>query len=122
VFIDSAKEIFVADAYNNRVQRFSRNRAPLVIGSAGNDDGELKVADAVAVGPSGRLFVADFENSRIEIFDTTGAWLGLFGGKGSAPGKFDRPTDIAIAPDGSVYVVDFGNNRIQRFKLIREEL
>ncbi len=84
-------------------------------GARSPQPGSLRVATGVAADELGRIYVADFENHRIQVFTAGGKLLALFGAQGSGPGEFERPTDLDIGPDGRIYVVDFGNDRIQLF-------
>jgi len=113
---------YVADAYNNRVQRFSRAGerigtwgGPLGLGIPGRWKGWFRVATGVHVDPGGRVFVADFYNHRVQAFGPDGRFEAEWGGKGTANTALDRPTDVATDGAGNVYVVDFGNDRIQVF-------
>jgi DNA-binding beta-propeller fold protein YncE len=67
------------------------------------------------VTPEEVVYVADFQNHRIQVFSREGAFLTAFGSHGSDPGQFNRPTDLDFGPDGRIYVVDSGNDRIQVF-------
>lgn len=113
---------YVADAYNNRIQRFSPDGerldtwgGPLGLGIPGPWKGWFKVATGVHAGPGGRVFVADFYNHRVQAFGPSGGFVTEWGSAGSGAGMFDRPTDVATDGAGNVYVVDFGNDRIQVF-------
>lgn len=86
--------------------------------TSGSGHGWFKTATGVATDGDGNVFVADFENHRVQKFTSEGEFLGAFGEQGSGPGQFDRPTDAAIDQDGNLYVVDFGNNRVQKFQPI----
>ena len=121
----------VADAYNNRIQIFGPDGSyrtkwggPLGLGIPGWWPGWFRVATGVAVGPAGRVYVADFYNNRIQVFSAAGAFLGQFSGSASASasasGQLDLPTDVAVGPDGTIYVVDFGHDRIAVFQQERE--
>ncbi len=114
--------LIVADAYNNRVQLLSREGeavsrwgGPFGLGVPGSRGGWFRVATGVATDTLGRIYVADFENHRIQAFDDKGRLLSMFGDRGSDLGEFEHPTDLDIAADGRIYVVDFGNHRIQIF-------
>jgi DNA-binding beta-propeller fold protein YncE len=115
--------IYVADAYNFRVQQFSsagkflrKWGGPLGLGIPGKLKGWFKVATGTAVDGKGNLYVADFDNHRIQKFSHDGGYITAFGQAGGGEGQFDRPTDIAVDSEGLVYVADFGNNRIQVFR------
>lgn len=114
--------LYVADAYNNRIQRFAPDGrllgvwgGPLGLGIPGPWRGWFRVATGVAVGFEGQVYVADFYNHRVQKFGPGGAFKAEWGAEGPQLGQFDRPTDVAIGPKGRAYVVDFGNNRVQVF-------
>ena len=69
----------------------------------------------LALGPDGRVFVADAGGSLIQILDARGKFLSSFGNRGSEPGKLKNPEGIAVGADGRVYVDDTGNNRVEVF-------
>ena len=64
---------------------------------------------------NGNVYVADWDNDRIQYFTPTGSFKGTWGTHGSANGRFNCPTGVAVAPNGRVYVADSGNDRIQFF-------
>jgi hypothetical protein len=70
---------------------------------------------AVAVGPSGIVYVAEGKEARVSYYSASGSLLGEWGRTGSGPGEFHGPNDIAVAPTGTVYVSDSRNGRIQYF-------
>lgn len=59
--------IFVADFYNHRIQKFTpRGTFLSSFGTLGHGDGQLYFAVGVAVAPDGSVFVVDFGNNRIQ--------------------------------------------------------
>jgi len=70
---------------------------------------------AVAVGPSGNVYVAEGRQDRISYYSASGSFLGEWGRSGSGHGEFNGPNDITVAPSGTVYVSDSGNGRVQYF-------
>jgi DNA-binding beta-propeller fold protein YncE len=62
------------------------------------------------------LYITDGGNNRVQVFDSTGAYLTTIGGSwGMRTGQLRGPSGIAIGPDGSLYVADSDNHRIQKF-------
>ncbi|MCB0036375.1 MAG: TIGR03663 family protein, partial [Anaerolineales bacterium] len=82
----------------------------LVIG-----DGELNTPRNAAVGPDGRLYVADSGNHRIAVFED-GVLVNSFGQFGALEGEFNEPWGLAV-DDEFVYVADTWNHRLQKFTL-----
>ena len=64
---------------------------------------------------AGNIYVADRDNHRVQVFDSTGRFLRKWGSQGSGDGRFNRPEGIAIDRAGNVYVTDANNDRVQVF-------
>ncbi len=64
----------------------------------------------------GRVWVADFGNSRLRVFDRDGAPLGGWGGRGSGQFGFRELCGVTIRGD-SLYVADTWNGRVQAYAL-----
>lgn len=74
----------------------------------------MKEPRDAAVDGKGRLWVADFGNSRVRVFDAAGGFLGGWGGRGS--GTFGLKEPCAVAADGDqLYVADTWNGRVQHY-------
>ena len=78
-------------------------------------EGSFKEPDAVAIDPSGDIWVADSRHNRVVEFDTTHKVLRQFGTEGTGEGQFDGIRGIAADASGDVYVTDYGNDRVQEF-------
>ena len=84
-------------------------------GEYGTDNGRFKNPEGLAVGPDGRVYVADAGNHRIQAFDAQGNFLFKWGSSGAGDGQFNSPGDVAVDGAGNVYVADRSNYRIQAF-------
>jgi DNA-binding beta-propeller fold protein YncE len=76
----------------------------------------MKEPRGAAVDGAGRLWVADFGNSRLRVFDPFGGSLGGWGGRGGGTFGLREPCGVAIRED-AVYVADTWNGRVQSFTL-----
>ncbi len=98
-----------------------RLSADLVIGTAGQDEGQFNAPRGIAFAPDGSFYVADSRNHRIQHFSADGHFLGDWGTFADStvapapPGAFNEPWGVAVGPDGSVYVTDTWNHRVQKF-------
>ncbi len=70
---------------------------------------------AVAVDPSGDIFVADSAKDQVLEFSSARKLLRQFGSEGSGEGQFKGISGVASNSAGDVYVADQGNDRIQEF-------
>ncbi len=62
----------------------------------------------------GRLYVPEYFNDRLQVFDLDGTPIASVGETGSGPGQFNAPGGVAVAADGDLYVADFYNQRVQQ--------
>lgn len=74
----------------------------------------LREPRAVAVDGTGRLWVTDFGNSKLRVFDESGGLLGGWGGRGSGRHGLREPSGIAIRGD-RVLIADTWNGRVASF-------
>lgn len=66
--------------------------------------GRFHVPHGVFVAADGRVFVADRQNDRVQIFDGDGTYVAEWAG-------FSRPCDLLISADGTLYVAELGSGR-----------
>ena len=118
-----------AEAAKNPYEGGQRQVAALQqIGSAGvpgTTTGQFKFPRSVAVDDSGRIYVADSGNNRVQVFNPDGSFLQEWGStckldtkegcQGEGQGQFNEPWGIVVGKDGSVYVSDTWNHRVQKF-------
>jgi YYY domain-containing protein len=72
-----------------------------------------------AVDARERIWIADFGNSRLRVFDKDGGFLGGWGGRGSGPHGFNELCAVAIRGE-DLYVADTWNGRVQAYALSGE--
>jgi hypothetical protein len=102
-------DLYVSDGYGNaRVHRFSADGQLLQSwGEPGTAAGQFNLPHGVCIARDGRVFVADRENDRIQIFSPVGEFLEQWT-------NVQRPTGIRMDPQGLIYVSElawFPGNR-----------
>ncbi|MEW6159638.1 MAG: 6-bladed beta-propeller [Verrucomicrobiota bacterium] len=104
-------DFYVADGYgNSRVVKFDRNgKFLLAWGRKGTAPGEFNLPHAVQVDASGRVFVGDRENNRIQVFDAQGKFLRQFGGF--------APFGLFMTSDQTLFVADGRANQVMKMTL-----
>ncbi len=115
--IDALHRLYVADTFNDRVQRYDPlARTWMAWGSYSNNGpaGTFNKPRGITVDGAGRIFVADQNNSRIQVF-SNGQWSAI-GRLGTALGEFNSPADVAVDSIGNLYVADKVNDRVQRLE------
>lgn len=97
--------MYVADAYNNRVQVFDL-KGNYVKMMGWNE--HIKVATGLKVTDT-QVIIADFEGNRVLIYDLNGNLFQIL------TNKFNQPTDIEIVSD-KMYVVNYKGKSISIFE------
>lgn len=146
VALDTGGRLYVSDANNNRVLRFDAAatksngaNADAVFGqpdfatvSSGTTQSKLKLPQGVATDADNRLYVADFSNSRVLIFNNAGTaangalasvvlgqpnfTTGTANTGGVSAVSMANPVSMSFDQStSSLFVADYGNNRVLRF-------
>lgn len=121
--VDKAGNVYVADTWNHRIQKFDANGKFIKTwGVNGDTRGvaqgrplEFYGPRALALDAQGNLYVADTGNKRVTKFTANGDPLAQFGGIGTGDGQFNEPVGLAIDAQGNIFVADTWNQRIQKF-------
>lgn len=90
--------VFVTDGYcTGRVVKLdAAGRQVAEWGTWGSDAGRFVIPHGIAVGLDGRVFVADRNNARIQVFDQDGRFLDTWPYAGMV-------SSVAVGPAGTVY-------------------
>jgi len=106
-------DLYISDGYvNSRVIKFNRDGEYITHwGRKGTGDGEFNLVHDVCLDSEEKVYVADRANSRVQIFDTNGKFLGKWTDVG-------QPWGLAYSrKENCVYMADGLNNRIVRLSL-----
>jgi len=103
VALSKAGDLYVSDGYgNSRVHKFTGDGVyQFSWGEPGSGPGEFILPHAIVVDLHDRVYVADRENSRIQVFDTAGNYITEWN-------HVTRPDDLFIDVDENLYVAELG--------------
>jgi sugar lactone lactonase YvrE len=108
--------VFVSDVANHAIVVLDRRTGDEIrrIGKEGKQEGEFYYPVALAIGPSGDLYVTDSFNCRVQRLTPEGEFVSSVGQPGKRLGDFARPKGVAVDRDGRIYAVDasFANCQI----------
>ena len=112
--------ILVADSRDHKIQKISMNgysgRFIKSVGRHGNGALQFYCPTCVVVSrKKKRIYIADYNNHRIQVLNYDLTFCRTFGKEGTGNGEFKNPHDVAIDSEGFVYVADLSNHRIQKF-------
>jgi sugar lactone lactonase YvrE len=113
VAIDGKGIVYVADYWDQRIQRFTLDGRYLssipISGWTSGDYGE----PYLTVDKTGHLFATDSPlslnrhvNHVLMLDASTGKMLRAFGSGGAGTGTLSQPSGIAVGPDGNLYITD----------------
>ena len=130
--LDSSGNLYVADCYNHRVQKFNMGAGytPVFItkwgkncgdGSSGTDNGEFYYPNSIVITPAGRVVVIEDGAGILQLFSSDGAFITKWGKNngsgqnGAGNGEFMGAICGATDPDGNFFTLEYANNRVQKF-------
>lgn len=110
-------ELYVADQAGQCIDVYSTATRGLLrsFGRPGTGPGELYYPAGVAVGDTGRVYVSDTLNGRVQVFDAQGSFISSIGRRGDRPALMGQPKGIALAPGGVVIVADAALQHVHLF-------
>ncbi|CAF2987994.1 unnamed protein product [Rotaria sp. Silwood2] len=120
VFVDKNLNLYVADAFNNRIQKFPPGQVSgiTIAGSGATGTISLSVPGGVMLDADGYLFIVDGWNHRIIGSGPNGfRCIAACSGGGSTSTQLSFPLTLSFDSYGNIYVADQYNHRIQKFLL-----
>ena len=111
VIVAKNGDIFVSDGHgagNNKIFKFDKTGKMIKSwGKLGAGPGEFDQPHSLAFDSKGRLYVADRNNNRIQVFDQDGNFI-------SEMRQFSRPSGVFIDKHDNIYVADSESESVSR--------
>ncbi|XP_006806688.1 tripartite motif-containing protein 2-like [Neolamprologus brichardi] len=115
--VNKNNEIIVTDFHNHSVKVFTlEGELVLKFGSNGEGNGQFNAPTGVAVDINGNIIVADWGNSRIQVFDGSGSFLSYIN---TSADPLYGPQGLALTSDGHVVVADSGNHCFKVYRYLQ---
>ena len=120
ITVDPDDNLYVADAYNARIQKFDSNGNYVSqFGSFGSGDGQFTVPVSVDVDDQGNIYVVDiqdienFSDVRILKFSSNGQYVSEYVQDVNVTGFQLLPFGLSVGPNGRIYTLDYNTYSIQ---------
>jgi DNA-binding beta-propeller fold protein YncE/ubiquitin C-terminal hydrolase len=121
VSLDACANIFAYDSSNCHIAIFTDKRSSstkyICEKGKGKGEGQLGGRGTLAFDKDGNLVVADEENNRVQVLNSSdGTYIRTITGiiNGGRGGQLNAPCGIAFTDDGKhIIIADFGNNRVR---------
>jgi DNA-binding beta-propeller fold protein YncE len=115
---DQDGNLYITDFSADVIKKYDGTTGELIktIGEPGNELGQFLGPAGLSVSPNtGRIYVTDQYNNRVQVLDPEGNSLFAFGEPGRAPGQLSEAIGIEIDEYENIYVADSINSRVQVF-------
>ena len=106
--------VYIADVHNHRVQVFEPDGTFVAMWGATNSSGnpvsstntgQFNRPIGITTGPDGRVYVAEYYNYRVQVFEEDGTFVRAIGRQGNLEGQFEYYLQgLTFGPDGLLYV------------------
>ncbi len=87
----------------------------LFLGRAATEEREkyqFSRISGIAVDKEEKIYVLDYTEAHVKVFDKNGQYLKMIGKKGQGPGEMASPFSVSITPNDEIMIQDLNNRRI----------
>ncbi len=111
--------VYACDVQRSEIKVFDRVSGIVVqtITGSGEPGGSLHTPSHLAIDDRGYIYVTDFLNFRVQVFDNEGIFVRVIGEPGDYPGSMPRPKGIAVDRDNHLYAIDSAFELVQIFDI-----
>lgn len=121
IAIDHAGNVYVADTFNFRVQKFDpEGNFLMAFGENGRRFGQFSHPKGIAVDNDGNIYVTDTAFSNFQIFDPNGQLLLFIGDRShrNQPNAYQLIAGIDVDENGRIYAVDQFFRKVEVYRPI----
>jgi DNA-binding beta-propeller fold protein YncE len=112
----ASNRLYVANSKLHKIRVYDTETGKFLfdIGGRGSEEGKLNFPTNLFI-KSGKIYVSDTGNFRVQLYDLDGRFLKTFGKVGDRFGEFSRPRGIGVDSEGHIYVADSAFDNFQIF-------
>ena len=108
--------IYVAEYGGNRIHKLTTGGEFLgTFGERGSDIGQFDGPCDIKISPNGKVYVADRDNNRVQVFHPDWTYSHVIDGNVSGNSSFSRPEGLAFDLSGNVHVCGYGSSSVTVF-------
>lgn len=122
VALDTAGRIYIVETWGSvsriKIYNSDGSYSDMLGSEQGSGDYEFDSPQDIAIDQDGNIYVADRNNHRVQIYDSSRTYvatLGETGVPGSDNAHLNNPWGVAVDSAGNIYVVEQANHRVQVF-------
>lgn len=118
IAIDKQGNLYIADMYNHRIQKFGSSGNYLKQwGTFGAAPGQFSSPSSVVIDSSDNVYVMDKNNYRIQKFNSNGGYITQWGSLGEGDGQFFFPSSVSVDSNGNVFVINNNQRTVLQFNV-----
>ena len=108
--------VYIAESVGHRIHMLTTGGEFLgTFGEKGTGMGQFNSPCDIKISPEGKVYIADRDNSRIQVFHSDWTVSHVIDGKVSGDSSFTRPEGISLDLCGNVHVTGDGSNSVTVF-------